>query len=86
MPHSRVPSNTSSQLFHQLRVKLIQAVQLPPRKDVKVSVQVENNQLCGPVLIARLYLPDGISLTESLIVAPGMKQTEVVLTNPTGVT
>ena len=72
-----------------VRVKLIQSVQLPPRHDVKVSVQLEgNNAFCGPVLIESNseYLPDGLSFAESLIATPEQKQTEVILTNPTDVT
>ena len=44
-----------------VRVKLIHAIQLLPRYDVKFSVQLEgNNALCGPVLIElnSEYLPD----------------------------
>ena len=71
-----------------VRVKLIQAVWLPPRHNVKVSVQLEdNNALCGPVLIQSYseYLPDGIYFAESLI-ATSEQNTEIFLTNPTGIT
>ena len=81
----KATDNTSNQLFHQL----IHVVRLLPRHDVKVFIHLEgNDELCGPVMIKLDidYLPDGISATESLMVAPEVKQTEIVLTNSTGIT
>ena len=68
---------------------MIHAVRLLPRHDVKVFIHLEgNDELCDPVMIKldTDYLPDGISATESLMVAPKIKQTEIVLTNSTGIT
>ena len=82
------PQSNKQLVVHSVRVKLVQAVQLPPRCDVKVSVQLEGNSaLCGPVLIESNseYLSDRICFTESLITTPEQKQTEIVLTNPTGI-
>ena len=72
-----------------VRIKLIHAVRLPPRHDVKVSIHLEGkDELCGPVMIESDTdcLPDGILATESLIVAPETRQTEILLTNSTGIT
>ena len=83
------PQGNKQPVVPSVRVKLIQAVRLPPRHDVKVSVQLEGNSaLRGPVLIESNseYLPDGISFTESLIATPEQRQTEIVITNPTGLT
>ena len=63
-----------------VRIKLIHAVRLPPRHDVKVSIHLEGkDELCGPVMIESDtdYLPDRISATESLIVAPETRQTKI---------
>lgn len=71
------------------RVKLIKAVWLLPRNDVKVLVQLEGNYyLSGLILIESDadWLPHEISFTESLIVAPERRQTEIVLTNSMGIT
>ena len=71
------PQGNKQPVVPSVLVKLIQAVQLPPRYDVKVSVQLEDKSaLCGPVLIElnSEYLPDGISFTESLIATPEQKK------------